>query len=89
MKLCAAHLAKKPLENSISSVWFQLKQSTRSLGKEAHEVINGDYVTRKYLKPGEKPEAEFYVSLQKGMIVRESCNIHGLGNTSWNKTISH
>ena len=42
------------------------------------EVINGDYVNRKYLKPGEKPEAEFYVSLQKGMIVREYCNIHGL-----------
>jgi len=42
------------------------------------EIINGPYVNRKYLKPGEKPEAEFYVPLQKGMIVREYCNLHGL-----------
>ena len=50
---------------------------------EAHhiawiEVINGDYVNRKYLNPNDKPEAEFYVPLKKGMIVREYCNIHGL-----------
>ena len=53
---------------------------------EAHhiewiEVINGDYVNRKYLKPGESPEACFYVPLQKGMIIREYCNIHGLWET--------
>ena len=42
------------------------------------EIINGPYVNRKYLKPGEAPQAEFYVKLQKGMIVREYCNIHGL-----------
>ena len=42
------------------------------------EVINGPYVNRKYLKPGEKPEAEFYVPIQTGMIIREYCNIHGL-----------
>ena len=50
---------------------------------EAHhiewvEVINGAYVNRKYLKPDEKPEAEFFVPLQKGMVIREYCNIHGL-----------
>ena len=42
------------------------------------EIQNGPYVNRKYLKPGEEPSAEFYVSLQKGMIVREYCNLHGL-----------
>lgn len=42
------------------------------------EIQNGAYVNRKYLKPGEKPSADFYVSLQKGMIIREYCNIHGL-----------
>ena len=47
------------------------------------EVINGPYVNRKYLKPGEKPEADFYVPLQKGMVVREYCNIHGL----WEYTV--
>jgi len=42
------------------------------------EVINGPYVNRKYLKPGEAPEAEFYVKAQPGLIVREYCNKHGL-----------
>ncbi len=45
------------------------------------EVINGDYVTRKYLSPDQTPEAEFYVPMQKGLIVREYCNIHGLWET--------
>jgi superoxide reductase len=42
------------------------------------EVINGDYVNRKHLKPGDKPEAEFYVPKQAGLILREYCNKHGL-----------
>ncbi len=45
------------------------------------EIINGDYVNRKYLAPGQKPEAEFYVPMQKGLIVREYCNLHGLWET--------
>lgn len=42
------------------------------------EIVNGNYVNRYYLKPGEKPEAEFFVKLKPGMILREYCNIHGL-----------
>ncbi len=42
------------------------------------EVINGDYVNRKYLKPGNLPVAEFYVQKQDGLIVRQFCNVHGL-----------
>jgi superoxide reductase len=42
------------------------------------EVINGDYINRKYLKPGDAPVAEFYVPNQEGLIVREYCNKHGL-----------
>jgi superoxide reductase len=42
------------------------------------EVINGPYVNRKYLKPGDAPEAEFYVPKQAGLKVRSYCNIHGL-----------
>ena len=42
------------------------------------EVINGDYVNRKYLKPGDAPEAAFYVPTQEGLIVRSYCNVHGL-----------
>ncbi|MGI6356086.1 MAG: desulfoferrodoxin [Lentisphaerae bacterium] len=47
------------------------------------EIINGDYVNRYYLKPGDAPQAEFYVGLKPGMIVREYCNLHGL----WIKVI--
>ena len=42
------------------------------------EVINGAYVNRYYLKPGELPQAAFYVSLSPKLIIRASCNIHGL-----------
>lgn len=42
------------------------------------ELINGDYVNRKYLKPGEKPEALFYVKKADNLIAREHCNVHGL-----------
>lgn len=42
------------------------------------EVINGPYVNRKYLKPGDKPEAHFYVPKQSNLEVRSYCNIHGL-----------
>lgn len=42
------------------------------------EIINGDYVNRKYLKPGDKPEAEFYVPYADTLILREYCNKHGL-----------
>lgn len=42
------------------------------------EVVNGPWVNRKYLKPGDKPEAEFYVPYSENLIVREYCNKHGL-----------
>ena len=42
------------------------------------EVINGDYVNRKYLHPGDAPSAEFYLPNQSGLIVRSYCNVHGL-----------
>lgn len=40
------------------------------------QVIAGGKSYRKFLKPGEKPEAEF--ELQKIDMAREYCNIHGL-----------
>lgn len=41
------------------------------------EVINGDWVNRKFLKPGEKPEAEFFVKKSDSLVAREYCNVHG------------
>ena len=42
------------------------------------EVINGNYVNRYHLKPGDLPQASFYVARSPKLIVRASCNIHGL-----------
>ena len=41
------------------------------------EVINGDYIQRKYLNPGDEPVVEFYVPYSEKLIAREYCNIHG------------
>jgi len=41
------------------------------------EVINNKKVYRKFLKPGDKPEAEFKI-MAETVEVREYCNIHGL-----------
>ena len=42
------------------------------------EVDNGNYVNRYFLKPGDKPQASFYVPNQPGLVAREYCNLHGL-----------
>ncbi|MBN2790651.1 MAG: desulfoferrodoxin [Candidatus Delongbacteria bacterium] len=42
------------------------------------EVINGSYSQKKFLKPGEKPQAEFYVPFNDNLVARSYCNLHGL-----------
>jgi superoxide reductase len=42
------------------------------------EVVNCPWVNRKYLKPGDAPEAEFYVPLTDTLVIRSYCNVHGL-----------
>ena len=41
------------------------------------EVINGDRVCRKFMQPGEEPQAAFD-SAEEGATAREYCNKHGL-----------
>ena len=41
------------------------------------EIIANDNVYRKFLSPGEKPEAEFCVETVE-VVAREHCNLHGL-----------
>ncbi len=41
------------------------------------EVVSEEQTCKKFLKPGEKPEAEFNIK-DEGLIVRAYCNIHGL-----------
>jgi len=40
------------------------------------EIIDGDKVSRSYLKPGEAPEATF-ASASSGVTARAYCNLHG------------
>lgn len=46
------------------------------------EVINGDWLNRKFLKPGEEPSAEFFVHKNETMVAREFCNVHGHWKTT-------
>lgn len=41
------------------------------------EIISDGVSERKFLKPGQKPEAEF-CNIPENFIVREYCNVHGL-----------
>lgn len=41
-------------------------------------IIDGDKLYRKYLNPGDEPEAFFQVAKGKDVVAREYCNIHGL-----------
>ncbi|MDD5750444.1 MAG: desulfoferrodoxin [Candidatus Pacebacteria bacterium] len=41
------------------------------------EIMFDDKVDRKFLKPGDKPEAAFNVKPAE-LVVREYCNVHGL-----------
>ena len=42
------------------------------------EVINGPYVNRCHLKPGDAPQAPFYVPMGPKLEIRAYCNLHGL-----------
>ncbi len=45
------------------------------------QVIADGVILRKFLQPGDKPEASFDI-MGKDMMAREYCNIHGLWKTS-------
>ena len=45
------------------------------------EVIAGDDLFVHALRPGQKPETEFFCAPDKGVKVRAYCNIHGLWKT--------
>lgn len=51
------------------------------MGEEHHiewiEAHTANKIYRKYLKPGEKPEAIFLIE-EEVILVREYCNLHGL-----------
>lgn len=89
MKLQSEKTEDSKAEKHVPIVNEKGLSSTVLVGEKTHpmdsdhyiewiEIINGDYVNRKYLKPGDEPEAEFYVTNKPEMIVRSYCNLHGL-----------
>ena len=62
-----------------------VKENTVDASKEKHyiewiQIIADNIAYRKFLKPGDKPEAEFVVTAEK-ISAREFCNLHGLWKT--------
>ena len=51
------------------------------------EIIAGDESCRQFLKPGDKPEAEFAIGAQK-VKAREYCSVHGLWKSGTTNTCS-
>jgi superoxide reductase len=47
-------------------------------------LTKNGYVLRKYLSPGDEPEAKFNVSYEDVENVREFCNLHGLWSNKLN-----
>ena len=48
---------------------------------ELIEIIAGEHVYKKFLKPGDTPEAVFEIS-ENNFIARAYCNVHGLWQTN-------
>lgn len=51
--------------------------------EEAHyiewiEILHDGKSYKKFLKPGELPEADFCLEYREDLVVREYCNLHGL-----------
>jgi len=42
------------------------------------EILTRNWVIRKHLKAGDKPEADFWVKKDDVKLAREHCNVHGL-----------
>lgn len=42
------------------------------------EIINGSYIQRKYLNPGDAPYADFYIPYSENLQARSFCNLHNL-----------
>ena len=69
------------IEKTENGVKVTVGSTAHPMAEEHHiewiEVINGDYVQRKYLKPGDPPVAEFFVPFNDSLVAREYCNLHG------------
>lgn len=72
------------IENSGDKVKVKVGSVPHPMEEKHHiewiQVVANDKACRKFLKLGEKPEAEFEITAGK-LEAREHCNIHGLWKT--------
>ena len=69
------------IETTASGIKVKVGQVSHPM-EEKHliewvEILADGNVYRKFLKPGDKPEAEFKID-NKGITAREYCSVHGL-----------
>ncbi|MDD3520961.1 MAG: desulfoferrodoxin [Actinomycetota bacterium] len=90
MKLYEENTIDAALEKHVPVVEINDNKVAVKVGSVAHPMEEKHYIEwieiideggkayRKFLKPGEKPEAEFCIDITGNITVREYCNLHGL-----------
>ncbi len=88
MKLCEENTVDAALEKHVPVIEKTASGFKVKVGSIAHPMIEEHYIEwieaivdgvayRKFLKPGDAPEAEFCIEADN-IAAREYCNIHGL-----------
>ena len=90
MKLLKENIIDASLEKQIPLIEKTKKGVLVKVGSIEHPMIPEHYIEfieiitkdnksdKKFLNPGEKPEAEFCIPIENILFAREYCNLHGL-----------
>lgn len=90
MKLLKENTVDASLEKHVPIIEKTKKGVLVKVGSIEHPMIPEHYIEwieiitkdnksdKKFLKPGDKPEAEFCIDIKEILFAREYCNLHGL-----------
>lgn len=90
MKLLKENTVDASLEKHVPVISKTPKGIFVQIGSVLHPMEEKHYIEwieihtkdgkigRKFLNPGDKPEAEFFISIDNLLFAREYCNLHGL-----------
>jgi len=90
MDLVVENSVDASLEKHVPVIKQESEDITVQVGSIAHPMEEAHYiewievidenggVLKKFLKPGEKPEAQFCIKTKNKLTTREYCSIHGL-----------
>lgn len=92
MELLQEKTADAALEKHVPVIKTTASETTVKVGEVPHpmeekhyiewvEILTDGKIYRKFLKPGDKPEAEFKIAA-KEIVAREYCSVHGLWKSS-------